>query len=225
MTRSQGDPPVLAPVRRGLRVHHMVPVLEDILGPGRRAVVWVQGCTIRCRGCVLPEAWDSRGGREMDPDALAEALLTKEVEGLTVTGGEPTEQAEAVARVMECFRRESKNTWLYTGRTLGELRASGDLFIERLLAATDVLVDGPFVGEQAEGRGFRGSRNQLVHRLTGAIAEERLRPELPCRVVVDVNDSGRLLVVGIPGPGLLDGLHQRLAERGFTVKTTDGSAA
>jgi anaerobic ribonucleoside-triphosphate reductase activating protein len=45
-----------------LRVAHRAAPIEAALGPGRRAVIWVQGCASRCAGCIAPEAWDPAAG-------------------------------------------------------------------------------------------------------------------------------------------------------------------
>ena len=62
------------------------------LGPGRRVVLWVRGCSIGCPGCMTPELWAKVQPRPIEP--LAEMLsgALQGHEGLTISGGEPFEQ-------------------------------------------------------------------------------------------------------------------------------------
>ena len=71
-------------------------------GPGRRYALWVQGCTIRCAGCCNPEMFAADKGRVADSaDLAAHALSTPGLEGVSILGGEPGEQADAVADFCE----------------------------------------------------------------------------------------------------------------------------
>ena len=45
-------------------------------GPGLRAVVWVQGCTIGCHGCESRDTWDPSGGGDIEPGAVVRWLDT-----------------------------------------------------------------------------------------------------------------------------------------------------
>ncbi len=95
------DDPPAAPLRgeRGVtpvalsRVHYPV----TTLGPGRRLAVWFQGCSIRCPGCVSMDTWAP--GRRRDGRAVLEPGRppSRNADGLTVTGGEPFDQPEALA--------------------------------------------------------------------------------------------------------------------------------
>eukprot|EP01031_Cornospumella_fuschlensis_P012437 gene12437-15196_t len=47
----------------------------SVLGPGLRAVIWVQGCPFRCSGCVAPETLPFFGGEIIATADLAQRLL------------------------------------------------------------------------------------------------------------------------------------------------------
>jgi anaerobic ribonucleoside-triphosphate reductase activating protein len=64
-----------APGGRVLRVHHFLP-LSYANGPGRRAVLWVQGCTLGCPGCFNPETHRNRGGEQVTIDDLFNRFVT-----------------------------------------------------------------------------------------------------------------------------------------------------
>ena len=46
-----------------------------IYGPGWRTAVWVQGCSLACKGCWNMELWPTKGGEDMDHDTLLERLM------------------------------------------------------------------------------------------------------------------------------------------------------
>lgn len=145
-------------------------------GPGARYALWVQGCTIRCSDCCNPEMFSARGGEEVAIEALAnEVIATPGIEGLTVLGGEPFEQAAAVAELARAVRTAGLSVMVFTGFVREDLEASKDPGAAALLAAADLLVDGPFVRE-APGSTWRwlGSLNQRMHFLT-----DRYQPDDP----------------------------------------------
>ncbi len=147
-------------------------------GPGRRFAVWVQGCSIRCPGCCNPEMFDARRGEVTEHDALLArigAAQAKGVEGVTFLGGEPFEQAAALAAVARDVKQRGMTVMVFSGYTLPELRARPDA--GELLALTDLLVDGRDDRERPEppppvGRRWIGSANQTMHYLTEAYSPD-----------------------------------------------------
>lgn len=131
-------------------------------GPGRRYAIWVQGCPLRCKGCCNPELLPFRGGATSTPAALtARILATPDIEGVSLLGGEPTSQAAGLAEVCEAVRAAGLTVMLYTGFTVEALQARGDAAIDRLLAACDLIVDGPYDRTQPDSeRRWIGSTNQ-----------------------------------------------------------------
>lgn len=133
-------------------------------GPGLRLTVFTQGCPHRCPGCHNPETWDPAGGREVPLEEL-EALLAADplLQGLTLSGGEPFLQAGDCASLARRARRRGLDVWTYTGYRYEDLAEAGRADWEALLAATDVLVDGPFLQAQKSYAAlFRGSDNQRL---------------------------------------------------------------
>src|SRR4051812_43305002 len=47
-----------------------------VLGPPNRAVIWVQGCSVGCEGCILPEAWDPQQGKRVPISEVAAWVLS-----------------------------------------------------------------------------------------------------------------------------------------------------
>jgi anaerobic ribonucleoside-triphosphate reductase activating protein len=143
-------------------------------GPGHRWALWVQGCPIRCAGCCNPEMFDETRGSPHAIDDLV-ARIPQGVEGITLLGGEPFAQAAAAASLAEAARARGLTVMVFSGYTLDELRARPDA--QRLLAATDLLVDGQYDRTRPEppppaGRRWIGSANQTMHFLTPAYAAD-----------------------------------------------------
>lgn len=203
-----------------LRVADTTPGLVDTLGPGRRAVVWVQGCSLGCRGCIVPESWDPAArGTDVEPRALARSLLEADPDThLTVSGGEPTDQSAAVAELLAEAHSLGRTTWVYTGHTLEELVSEARPEVLELLAHTDVLVDGRFEIRQAGAYVFRGSGNQRIIRLTDAISRNAALSGTPGKVELELDADGELVLMGIPVPGFMEQLEANMRAKGLTVR-------
>jgi anaerobic ribonucleoside-triphosphate reductase activating protein len=141
-------------------------------GPGRRSVVRMQGCPIRCRGCWVPETHAEDGGYLVNVENLTDALMDEafERDGVTILGGEPFAQPTALAELVERLRRRGcRDITVYTGYTLETLHRKvgyGDAAaasIHYVLSTIDRLIDGPYVAALASGAGaWTGSGNQRV---------------------------------------------------------------
>lgn len=133
-------------------------------GPGVRVSLFVSGCRNHCKGCFNPETWDFDYGRPFTratEDEIIEALRPSWIQGLSILGGEPTEEENAAVLIPFLKRVRAvlpdKDIWLYSGYTYETLRD------KEILTLADVLVDGPFLLEQKDaGLAFRGSRNQRI---------------------------------------------------------------
>lgn len=202
-----------------LRLTHTATDVIDTLGPGRRAVVWVQGCSIHCDGCIVPESWGTQGGTWVNPVDLAFTLLAPIDNDLTVSGGEPTEQSAAVAALLGEARRLGRTTWVYTGRRLEDLVAEGDDDTLMMLSLTDVLVDGPYEKQVAGGVGYRGSRNQRIIRLTDSIPAELAEAGQAGKIEVRLDSEDGLVLIGIPEPETLPKMAAALADRGIGLES------
>lgn len=133
-------------------------------GPGVRVSLFVSGCRNHCTGCFNPETWDFDYGRPFTratEDEIIKALRPSWIQGLSILGGEPTEEENAAVLIPFLKRVRAvlpdKDIWLYSGYTYEVLRD------KEILTLADVLVDGPFLLEQKDaGLAFRGSRNQRI---------------------------------------------------------------
>lgn len=173
-------------------------------GPGRRWAIWFQGCPLRCAGCCNPEMLSFSGGEPYTLAALRELMYQarehEAVEGISMLGGEPFAHAGDALELAQAARELQLSVMIFSGFTLEELQARQCAEVDRLLALTDILVDGPYVREQPDTtRRWIGSTNQRIHFLS-----ERYRADDPCWHSANTLelrlDRNGLQVNGFPSP-------------------------
>jgi len=210
-----------------LNVHAVLPS-SCANGPGVRAVVWTQGCSRQCPGCRNPLTHSHEPRTLVEPDQLAEAIAAiPGVEGLTVSGGEPFEQASAVARLCKIVRQSGLSVMVFTGWTYQGIRSSKDKAVKRLLTQVDILVDGPFIRELADPKlRWRGSSNQKVWFLTDRYGPEVLDSADHTQLEVRLDAAGPLQITGFADDADLGLLAHRLAaEAGILLTATANDPA
>jgi anaerobic ribonucleoside-triphosphate reductase activating protein len=154
-----------------VRLHAFEPA-SRANGPGVRAVVWFQGCTLGCPGCFNPETHARLGGYEAEVDDLAvEILACRGIEGVSVSGGEPFQQPEALAALAGRLRQTPLSILVFSGYTMEAIAKlpRGPEVLNQI----DVLVAGPYVERLPLGRGLLGSSNQRLHLLTNRYGPEQ----------------------------------------------------
>lgn len=135
-------------------------------GEGVRSVIWTQGCIHNCPGCHNPETHSFTDGCLVDIKILKEQIRQLEgQDGITFSGGDPMEQAEACSELAKYSKDLGLNVWCYTGYTWEELIKKSKHFpkIKEFLNYIDVLVDGKFIiSQKSYDAKFRGSKNQRL---------------------------------------------------------------
>lgn len=170
-------------------------------GPGRRAVVWVQGCERSCPGCFNPDMQPFRENQLVAVQTLAERILAvRGIEGVTLSGGEPFAQAASLAELAERLQAAGLTVVIFTGYTFAELTAAAQPAWQRLLAAADLLVAGPYRQELSSRQYLLGSANQQLVFLTGKL---RQHPDITAdqgqTLEVIVDGAGNLTITGLAG--------------------------
>ena len=143
-------------------------------GPGTRFSVWVQGCSHHCPGCFAYDTWDFNAGREYPVTELINMLkeLDDTVDGVTLLGGEPFDQAKEIAAFAEAVQKFGKNLIIFTGYDYEYLKKAENPYFNSILGATDVLIDGKYIRElQDFSRPLVGSSNQKIRFLTDRIPQ------------------------------------------------------
>jgi anaerobic ribonucleoside-triphosphate reductase activating protein len=177
-----------------LRVHGFEPH-SAANGPGIRAVVWVQGCTLGCAGCFNPET-HARQGEEIEVGELFDRIagLGDRIDGVTVSGGEPLQQRGPVLALLQRIRAQtSLSAILITGYAFTEVTRMREF--EALQGCVDVLLAGRFEQDLRIGRGLRGSANKTVHLFTDRHTRADLDAVPDSEVIV--HPDGRVVITGI----------------------------
>jgi anaerobic ribonucleoside-triphosphate reductase activating protein len=136
-------------------------------GPGKRYVIWVQGCPFHCPGCFNPDYQPFVPNKVVDISTLAHRILSVQgIEGVTYSGGEPFMQCEPLVRLNRRLIKKGLSIVSYSGYTLEELLRLPDPNVKKMLSQLDILIDGRFQQENKTNLLWRGSSNQNVHFLT-----------------------------------------------------------
>jgi anaerobic ribonucleoside-triphosphate reductase activating protein len=150
-----------------LNIANTVDVTESE-GIGDRFAIWTQGCKFKCPGCCNPHLWTNKGGKlltvlELWSKIQAAKVKYPKIEGVTFIGGEPLEQAGAVAEICKLVQKNALSVMIFTGFLLEDLQKLNS----PVLPHTDILVDGLYVESlRTTTRRFIGSTNQKMHFLS-----------------------------------------------------------
>ncbi len=187
-------------MKETVKLHNVV-LSTRVLGPGTRAAVWFQGCERRCKGCMSPASRPLDGGFWASIPRLCETLLAQEgLEGVTISGGEPFLQPEALAAMLSILRKKSDlGVILYTGYTIEQLREMKNSYIDAILdGLADLLIDGEYVESRNDGKSLRGSSNQRLIHLTDRYLSSQSLYEGTKRDVEVILSPGEAFLIGIP---------------------------
>lgn len=141
-------------------------------GPGARFALWTQGCSLHCKHCCNPELLKFEGGQQYSIEALMELILqSKDIEGVSILGGEPLDQTAAIIALCKEIQNNHLSTMLYTGYTVIEIENHPEM--KKILDYIDLLVDGRYEHSLADTkRRWIGSTNQQLHFLTNFYSPE-----------------------------------------------------
>lgn len=173
----------------------------NVLGPGNRSAIWLQGCNRRCIGCMSPSTQRLDGGKLVPVEQLLKEILSiSGIEGITISGGEPFLQIEALYELLSTLKMQSSlSVIIYTGFTIEELHSMNNSKVESILAKfTDVLIDGEYIEELNDGVALRGSSNQKVYFLTDRYREHKSLYESTSRNAEVIVSKNELFFIGIP---------------------------
>ncbi len=135
-------------------------------GPGLRFVVFAQGCRHNCPGCHNPETHSFSGGSFVKiEDLILQIKQNSLLEGITLSGGEPFEQATGFGELAMRAKKLGYSVMTYTGYAYEYIQENVELIEgwKKLLAWTDILVDGKFdITKKSMLLKFRGSYNQRI---------------------------------------------------------------
>jgi len=188
-----------------------------------RMGIWTQGCSLKkCQGCSSKNTWSPKGGKAVRVETILRLASTQSPppSGLTISGGEPTDQAVCLAPLIEGFRHRfpGAEVVLYTGLCFSDFSKRFPLLLESI----DVAITGPYLSN-LEATPLAGSSNQEVKLLT-PLAERLYRGwENWSRHPLQVGKTrrGEIVAVGIPHMPRMTHAAQKV---GMTLTGTTGEA-
>ncbi|WP_269586189.1 4Fe-4S single cluster domain-containing protein [Roseibium sp. Sym1] len=172
------------------------------LGPGSRIGIWFQGCSIRCHGCISADTWAAGRGQTTVTEIMrAIERWLPEANGITISGGEPFDQCEALQELLIAIKAATAaNVLLYSGYKIEEISAK----VSRMAGLIDALISDPYLVDAPQTLALRGSDNQRLHLLTSvgqeAFAQYQRKLTAEDRSLdLMMDGDGTVWFVGIPG--------------------------
>ena len=146
-----------------MRVERIIKGIKT-LGPGNRIVIWTNGCHKRCSGCVSERLQKIEESTEIDIIKTLDEFSLKDIDGVTISGGEPFIQITELLNVVNYFLSKNiEDILVYTGYTIEELLKLNDPNVNYILENIAVLIDGEYVKELDDNSSnIKGSSNQKV---------------------------------------------------------------
>ena len=171
---------------------------SQVEGPGNRFVIWTQGCPIRCPDCSNKDTWDFNSGRKIKlSDIIFQIQSTKNIEGITILGGEPFSQSKGLFNLIKSIKGNNLSIILFTGYTYNYLKENGTYYQKKLLKSSDLLIDGPFIEKEKEfSRPLVGSNNQNYYFLTKKIKKEDFF-KIKNKIEVRLETNGKIRINGM----------------------------
>ncbi len=142
------------------RLHYPV----TALGPGKRVGLWLQGCSIKCEGCISADTWVS-GINLVDITEVFDLLdeWLPDSDGITITGGEPFDQPAQLEKILKHSKKYHHiTTFVYSGYSVERLSVE----LQQLKGQIDLLMADPLDITQSQKKALRGSDNQRLVPLT-----------------------------------------------------------
>ena len=164
----------------------------EIYGPGRRIVIWFQGCTLGCKGCWNESMQNTEPNELVNREDILKMIVSNGCDGVTFLGGEPLQQSENLIWLMRGLKAHGINIMLYTGYEPEEISES-PVFSE-ICGLADILIIGRYIEEKRNiFLKWRGSENQKVLFRNGdQITEECNQME------IRIDKDGSITCLGYP---------------------------
>lgn len=134
------------------------PVLT--LGPGKRLGLWFQGCPIKCPGCISKYTWNASEIHQKKISGIFDAINKFDFKAVTISGGEPFAQPEALLILLKFFREKNiSDILVYSGFEYEYLIKKFPETVRQI----SVLIDGKFEKNNNTESIWKGSENQKLH--------------------------------------------------------------
>ena len=185
----------------------------QVLGPGKRIGIWFAGCKHKCKGCSNPELWDFDKKYKTSVEVIMRLIKNihekNDIEGFTITGGDPFEQPEALNELLDELCLINDDIIVYTGYSFEELP-------REIVSKTAVIIDGKYIEEQNNGSVLKGSDNQKIIIVNGKYQKKYEQYLNTTKNEIQNFSTGNSIIsVGIHRPGFNIELKKSIEEKGL----------
>ncbi len=207
-----------------MELHGMISQ-SRVNGPGSRAVIWFQGCSLACPGCWNPLTHAIGIHRQKSVKEVCDWILScVGIEGVTFSGGEPFQQAEDLLEICEFVKAKRadlslgvfsgysqeeliRGRWHYRREDRSDIPGSPQLF-QRITALLDFAILGRFAKSKlSHTKPLCGSANQQIIFFSDRYSATDL-PRQACEILVSL-DGDDMTLTGFPSPRLIQSLQSR----------------
>ena len=159
---------------------------EHLYGPGKRLLLFAQGCSLRCKGCTNQHLWEFGKGKNVSIDEIINQC--NDLDGITLHGGEPLDQATALCELIKRIKEQDKTIVLFTGYTYKELNK-----VQRQVwRNADIVIAGRYEEEKRDiYLQFRGSTNQQVFTHKGKYKDYKIKDGKTV-AILSLNENGEM---------------------------------
>lgn len=165
---------------------------EHLYGPGKRLLLFTQGCSLHCKGCINSHLWDFGCGKNISADEILRICKENQTDGITLHGGEPLDQASALYEAVRMLKDNGFTVVLFTGYLKKELQGVQI----KVWNLSDIVVGGRFDESKKNiYMQFRGSTNQRIYTHRGKYKGYKVT-DGHTAAILRLDDSGCLDIKG-----------------------------
>ena len=159
---------------------------EHLYGPGKRLLLFTQGCSFRCKGCTNQHLWKFGEGIDVTADEIVNQC--NDLDGITLHGGEPLDQANVLVELINKIKRQGKTVILFTGYMFKELNKVQ----KQAWLSSDIVISGRYEEQKRNiYLQFRGSTNQKVFTHKGKYKDYKIRDGQTV-AILSFNEKGEM---------------------------------
>ncbi|SFG68188.1 4Fe-4S single cluster domain-containing protein [Neptunomonas qingdaonensis] len=177
-------------------IAHIEPCTH-IYGPGKRFTIWLQGCSLACRNCWNKDMWPSKAKQLLERELLLQRICnTKNIDGITLLGGEPMQQAANTQWLIQTLRQQTElSIMVYTGYEPSELDQKG--LWDTLSDHADLIIAGRYDETLRDTyQQWRGSSNQqLIYPVNSRLKQQAIQLN---EMEIIISEHAGVTVLGYP---------------------------
>ena len=165
---------------------------EQLYGPGKRLLIFLKGCKIHCNGCINKHLWSFEDANFISEEELVNICLFNNLEGITLHGGEPLDQASSLVNLVDLIKENNKTIVLFTGYKKKELNRDQI----KVWDNSDIVISGRFeLSKRNTNLQFRGSTNQRVYTHKGKYETYKIN-DCMTTTILTIGSTGNIDING-----------------------------